>query len=102
VRLKDIERGNALMLQTLNAVIHVGVSFRELKQRVHLPLSPSSLSSSHAADAEMRRGTDGRAAADRDSIEPLMRELQEAARFNLESQREIKLELGEDDDEDIF
>jgi hypothetical protein len=98
VRLKNIEHSNALLLRALNAVVRMGVGYCELKDMVPSPLSPSSPSTTRGIDAKVRYGTDGQAAEDLGNIEPLMRELQEAARVSLEDQRGVSKDLDECDD----
>lgn len=102
-RMRRLERSHAMILQTLSAVVQMGVGFKELQK--FLPVTESSgqgrVASSQRQLADgIRMKSEGKQGEDYDrdlvdmmsrgmnEIEPLMRELQMAARASQDAERE--------------
>lgn len=90
-RLKNIEHSNALLLQAFNTVVRMGANCLEPKNLISHP------GTEHAVNLEASRGRDAQSAGDLESIEPLMKELQEAARVSLE-QKGVEKDFDADKD----
>ena len=77
IRMRRLETINAVILRTLNAVVEMGVGFRELRQ-----LLPAE--STESDKVQFRNGYNSQAADDRDPIGSLIQELRGAVKIGQE------------------
>jgi hypothetical protein len=77
IRMKRLETINAVILRTLNAVVEMGVGFRELRQ-----LLPTE--STGSDEAQFRKRYNSQADEDRDPVGSLIRELRGAVKIGQE------------------
>jgi hypothetical protein len=77
IRMRRLEAINAVIFRTLNAVVEMGVGFRELRQ-----LLPAD--STESDEAQFRKGNASQANEDRDPVGSLIRELRGAVKIGQE------------------